>query len=415
LAISEKDLDTIYLNIPLRVARDKNISPTAMKLFAIISSLNQNNKTCFAGNAYLAEILDVTTRKISGAVQELIKNNYIKKGEKKGFSRELLVVFNISDSEQTNTPKRTNVLSYTRDYKELPKGNYKDVQNKFGRPVSENSFFAEENNLNKTSSEKEKIPMQKNKENNSSNNTFEDRLISRWNNLENCPNKHERKDTQVYHSAKKYLKQLRNGTFGKGKNFNEIWMKNCKIPYTLLDKKWSGQELMAGLERLTRMFCEGYWPPKKDKLSKSLTSLLYNPATSKSFFLKVMVREPLPEYEAKNFEVVKLVKEFLTCEDDSPEIAFRINQIEVAHNKILKLAENDYTPPFVKDDLLYGYGKLSSFVCSYMTWLRDNKYPGEMLTPNMLGPRSRHYHWAEFLDWFSKTLWGDFYSIREAL
>lgn len=66
-----------YSVIPSFIIADSNLTANAKLLYAVISSLCNQNATCWATNAYFAEIFKTTDVSVSKWIRELIENKYI--------------------------------------------------------------------------------------------------------------------------------------------------------------------------------------------------------------------------------------------------------------------------------------------------------------------------------------------------
>lgn len=109
-------------------------------------------------------------------------------------------------------------------------------------------------------------------------------LMDLWNKFP-AIRRHKRPNTETYQRCIRYFKQLQKGTFLQDKVFDSQWLTDNNIP---ADKKYTRQEIIKGLRRISTLFLEGYWPKNKKGLPKSLPALMYNPKSRKSFFLQKM-------------------------------------------------------------------------------------------------------------------------------
>ena len=68
-----------FIVIPQKVYAIPNLSPRAMLVFGIILSLsNGKNGYCYGANAYIADLMNVSERTVSGCIAELKKHDLIK-------------------------------------------------------------------------------------------------------------------------------------------------------------------------------------------------------------------------------------------------------------------------------------------------------------------------------------------------
>ena len=66
-----------YAQIPTMLLYDKNISPSVKLFYCTITSLCSQDGYCWAGDAYLAELYDVSTKSVSRWLEQLEANDYI--------------------------------------------------------------------------------------------------------------------------------------------------------------------------------------------------------------------------------------------------------------------------------------------------------------------------------------------------
>ena len=67
-----------YVQVPMVVLLDENISSTAKLLMGLITTLSMKNGYCYASNRYLSNLLKVSKRTISSSITALRRNNYLK-------------------------------------------------------------------------------------------------------------------------------------------------------------------------------------------------------------------------------------------------------------------------------------------------------------------------------------------------
>lgn len=134
-------------------------------------------------------------------------------------------------------------------------------------------------------------------------------LIEYWNTFTQV-RKH-RPTSKSYLLASQLLCQLKKGTFSEKNILNKEWLKKQNIPDFYLTRQWSEDQLMRGLEELSKLFVNGYWPQDKNKLPKQLSDLIYNPRTQKSYLLQALFK-PIPQITQ---ETIKKQEKKLTDED----------------------------------------------------------------------------------------------------
>lgn len=78
------------VTVEMKIILDTEITNTTKLLYTIISALSKTNGTCFAGNEYLARLLNTTTRQVQRCLEVLKKKGYI--------------VVDLSNNRRTITP-----------------------------------------------------------------------------------------------------------------------------------------------------------------------------------------------------------------------------------------------------------------------------------------------------------------------
>ena len=68
-----------YVQVPMVVLLDENISSTAKLLMGLITTLSMKKGYCYASNRYLSNLLKVSKRTISSSITILRRNNYLSK------------------------------------------------------------------------------------------------------------------------------------------------------------------------------------------------------------------------------------------------------------------------------------------------------------------------------------------------
>ena len=67
-----------YVQVPMVVLADEDISSTAKLLMGLITTLSMKDGYCNASNRYLSNLLKVSKRTISSSITTLRRNNYLK-------------------------------------------------------------------------------------------------------------------------------------------------------------------------------------------------------------------------------------------------------------------------------------------------------------------------------------------------
>jgi len=66
-----------YIEVPVAVLSDVNISSTSKLLMGLITSLSIKDGYCYASNRYLSNILKVSKRTITSSISTLKRKKYI--------------------------------------------------------------------------------------------------------------------------------------------------------------------------------------------------------------------------------------------------------------------------------------------------------------------------------------------------
>ena len=67
-----------YVEVPMIVLLDSDISSTAKLLMGLITTLTMKEGFCYASNKYLSNLLKVSRRTITSCISSLKRKNYIK-------------------------------------------------------------------------------------------------------------------------------------------------------------------------------------------------------------------------------------------------------------------------------------------------------------------------------------------------
>ena len=67
-----------YIQVPMIVLLDDNISSTSKLLMGLITTLSMKDGYCYASNKYLSNLMKVSRRTITSCITSLKRNNYIK-------------------------------------------------------------------------------------------------------------------------------------------------------------------------------------------------------------------------------------------------------------------------------------------------------------------------------------------------
>ena len=67
-----------YVEVPMIVLLDEDISSTSKLLMGLITTLTMKEGFCYASNKYLSNLLKVSRRTITSCISSLKRKNYIK-------------------------------------------------------------------------------------------------------------------------------------------------------------------------------------------------------------------------------------------------------------------------------------------------------------------------------------------------
>lgn len=67
-----------YIQVPMVVLLDEDLSSTTKLLMGLITTLSMKDGYCYASNRYLSNLLNVSKRTISSSITTLRRNNYLK-------------------------------------------------------------------------------------------------------------------------------------------------------------------------------------------------------------------------------------------------------------------------------------------------------------------------------------------------
>jgi hypothetical protein len=139
-------------------------------------------------------------------------------------------------------------------------------------------------------------------------------LFSYWNNISTM--RTHKEGTKRHKKINELFRQLKMGTFYRQNALDKEYLKIHKIPTDYKNKKWTDEEIKITIDHLANSLLDGY-TPEVDKSSwpRDLDTLIFNPRTGKSMFLKVSICPPkriADEIKAtpKNKSCYELYKKF---------------------------------------------------------------------------------------------------------
>lgn len=118
------------------------------------------------------------------------------------------------------------------------------------------------------------------------------KFVEHWNALPGPHRHHPNPVSQVYKTAARTVNQLSKSGF-RFFDVDREWMNNCGIPFELIGRQWTTEEIQDGLKRLASLFTPDF-NPNGTEFPRDLGTLIYNPRSRKSQFLRVMKSYPAP-------------------------------------------------------------------------------------------------------------------------
>ena len=237
--IKENDKNKFQLKhiiIPIELFGNEKLNSTDIYLFAFINILDGKNG-CFASNAYLANLLNVSETTISTSITKLIKLKYI---DKTGFDgRKRTLKINLSYLKIYKNISDEFNKKYSGKFKSRPKASLKTDLNQTSNIKSINIKSI---NIKTSSLSKDKdYVFSKHEEQIIS-------IINFWNNLPNSVS-HSNPDTKVYKTISLQIENLLSGHPLICKNDNQPtkpfldFINQNHLPESLWHKTWTEVEI----------------------------------------------------------------------------------------------------------------------------------------------------------------------------
>ena len=76
--MKDSDIKLKYIEVPMIVLKDKEVSFTAKLLMGLIFTLSMQEGYCYASNKYLSILMKVSKRTVTAGITSLRQKNYIK-------------------------------------------------------------------------------------------------------------------------------------------------------------------------------------------------------------------------------------------------------------------------------------------------------------------------------------------------
>ena len=195
---------------------------------------------------------------------------------------------------------------------------------------------------------------------------FISKCVHRWN-TNKCTRKHKiDKKSGTYKRISKHISQLLAGVFFETNSLDKNF--HIGVPQQWKTKKWSTDEILRGIHRLSLLMVEGYEFRGKETMN-SLDKLLYNPGTNKSWFIHVMQNPPrqmkdIVQGGEKNPVIVKLL-----CDGLDATTAMQSSIQNIANDLV-----EWHTKHKINNVFLYHYPTPKKFVMELIEWLRDQDW-----------------------------------------
>lgn len=305
----EQKISLPAIIIPGEILFNPFISSTEKILFGFIRSLSKSSRGCWASNSFLSQLINRNKTSISLLLSNLKDNGYIKiievKKKNGTFERR---IYERTEYHELYKPIVEAAHNYFFTSYDFSKG----ALWKIIRGIMENHKLKDiiirdkdirdkeyKYSLNDSgeSSPKNKEPLpKKTSPNFIKPQTGEYAVLCSWNKLPGPAHAHTKLNTKTVKHIAEFIEQMRNGTFGdpSRRKWNGDWLDKHKIDLReFAKKKWTIREICRVIEGpLTDMYKDGYWPPSKDRLPKSLADAFYNSRTQSSFFIQAAYDPP---------------------------------------------------------------------------------------------------------------------------
>ncbi|MBT7929605.1 hypothetical protein HN682_06800 [Candidatus Peregrinibacteria bacterium] len=253
-----------YGILPAQVRYNKNLTLRAIVLYSELTALTSAKGYCWATNKHFADLYKVTTTSISICISLLEKEGFItttitptKYGNKRKIYLNPL-------KENLKTPLKENLKSYNSNNTSKKERVSKDT---VGSSNPERIFKS----------------------------AFTEKCILGWNEYQFVQKIRVTSKTNNIMKIEKFITQLLKGTFLNvrgNKTYDAEWFKQNKIPFKL--GKLTKKQILQTIRHTSLYSEEGYFPENKKHMPNDLATLIYNPRTGKSWFLKAYHYPPKP-------------------------------------------------------------------------------------------------------------------------
>jgi hypothetical protein len=231
-------------------------------------------------------------------------------------------------------------------------------------------------------------------------------LLEEWRLKKQIPTKqhHLREGTKLHSKIANLTKWLLNGTFIHHCDLSQEFLNSINLTKAKLTRKYSKDELLAGLDEMADMFKENNLPEDKTKISNmDFASLIYHPMARMSYLIKYMYRD----CKTLEYKTVQVFEHWLDrvyidslfnkdIENDNHQFGVLkagLASIEEYHEWMIENMGD--IPERIKTE--------DRFFNAYIDWI--NEHVCNNLTPYDIGVKSKN--WSRFLKWLKEALYGD--------
>jgi hypothetical protein len=235
-------------------------------------------------------------------------------------------------------------------------------------------------------------------------------LLEEWRTYKQIPkNQHHPKEGSKIHKKIAMLSTLlMKGKFNNHCDLDPKFLKQNNITNKALHRKYTKDELLAGMEEMAEMFKLNNQPEDKSKINKmSLDQLIYHPIAKISYLLKYLYTDA-KGLEYKTIEVYdhwleKLYEEGIfdrSIENDNHQFGILKKGLASIEDYFKWMYNNP-----MADVSSTVYSQIESedkFYNTYITWL-DDKHTN--YRPYAIGTGG--YNWYTFIKWLEEAIHGD--------
>jgi len=204
---------------------------------------------------------------------------------------------------------------------------------------------------------------------------------------------------------------LLKGKFGNHCTLSKEFLSSNNLTKEQINRKYTKDELLAGLDEMAEMFKINNLPEDKTAISKmSFDSLIYHPIAKMSYLMKFLWSDVKGlEYktiQAYGHWIDRMYSERFfdeDIEDDNHKFGILKKGLAGIEEYHIWLANNINLPSQIKtEDLFFNY---------YVIWLNERRFNNE--NPYSIGPQNGQ--WYQFIKWLEEAIHGDYVNQSESL